>query len=347
MSVRDVPDFYTVLGVLPTSDDEVIRAAYRALMLKYHPDTNQTPEATARAASINEAFAILGDRQRRAAYDDQRKSKRGHNRNATPPRPAPPPKSTGDGNGPPAPTGKSDTPILTDNLRWVVVGLILLAIVGLAQLPRNETSAGSEFTEMNAADAMEGTTNDSMTAIDGVDDTSSAGNQLPEFPNYLSSSLTQSPTPLSYADIESAADSFEKELQRRGLIGARAWSQNCHNAVKTRPTWSGADKCAAFDFAARYIDNVITARGDFAESAYFKFQAENQAEQYAPLSAPPYLLTERLRRIKSAVEPAVHEAVSNGIAHRERKTVLPAVEPANNVAPVPTLTDAIANRVSG
>jgi len=62
-------DPYLVLGVSTTSEDVVIRAAFKALMLKYHPDTNISPSATTRAASINEAFSILGDPLRRAAYD--------------------------------------------------------------------------------------------------------------------------------------------------------------------------------------------------------------------------------------------------------------------------------------
>lgn len=55
------PDFYRVLGVAPYSEDVVIQAAYRALMRRYHPDTNRSPDAQKRATEINEAYAVLSD----------------------------------------------------------------------------------------------------------------------------------------------------------------------------------------------------------------------------------------------------------------------------------------------
>ncbi len=60
---------YKILGVAPGAEDAVIRAAYRTLMRMYHPDKNDDPHAQARAREITAAFAILGNRERRAAYD--------------------------------------------------------------------------------------------------------------------------------------------------------------------------------------------------------------------------------------------------------------------------------------
>jgi DnaJ-class molecular chaperone len=65
-------NFYAVLGVAPTAEPCVIRAAYRALCQEHHPD--KAPEAkraaaTARLAEINDAYAVLGDAQKRKAYD--------------------------------------------------------------------------------------------------------------------------------------------------------------------------------------------------------------------------------------------------------------------------------------
>jgi curved DNA-binding protein CbpA len=65
-------DYYAVLGIAPDSDEVVVRAAYKALMLKYHPDTSSVAGAGARAAAINEAFNVLGDPRRRASYDSER-----------------------------------------------------------------------------------------------------------------------------------------------------------------------------------------------------------------------------------------------------------------------------------
>jgi len=66
-------DHYTTLGVLPTSDDSVVRAAYLALMRQYHPDKNASPVAVERARSIIAAFNVVGDPERRLHYDWERR----------------------------------------------------------------------------------------------------------------------------------------------------------------------------------------------------------------------------------------------------------------------------------
>ncbi len=70
-------DYYAILGVLPTAEDVVIRAAYKALAQRYHPDRNpdNKAEATRRMAEINEAYAILSDPAKRREYDGLRPSK--------------------------------------------------------------------------------------------------------------------------------------------------------------------------------------------------------------------------------------------------------------------------------
>jgi hypothetical protein len=60
---------YHTLGVAPWAEDAVIRAAYVALMRTYHPDRNPDPQAEARVREITGAFGVLGDPQKRAAYD--------------------------------------------------------------------------------------------------------------------------------------------------------------------------------------------------------------------------------------------------------------------------------------
>ena len=66
------PDFYEVLQVHPAAEPEVIQAAYRRLSLKYHPDVYHGPDAQQRMASLNQAYAVIGDPQKRSAYDRQR-----------------------------------------------------------------------------------------------------------------------------------------------------------------------------------------------------------------------------------------------------------------------------------
>lgn len=67
-------DLYAVLGVRPGAPDEVIGAARKALLFKYHPDRfrGDPGEAAKRSTEINAAFEILGDPERRARYDDER-----------------------------------------------------------------------------------------------------------------------------------------------------------------------------------------------------------------------------------------------------------------------------------
>jgi hypothetical protein len=66
-------DPYTVLGVPRNATSDEIKAAYRALVAKYHPDLHQgnplAELAAARLAEINSAYEILSDPGRRAAYD--------------------------------------------------------------------------------------------------------------------------------------------------------------------------------------------------------------------------------------------------------------------------------------
>lgn len=64
-------DYYAILGVTPFAEDIVIRAAYKALAQRYHPDRYQgsAEEANRKMVEINEAFAVLGDPIKRKEYD--------------------------------------------------------------------------------------------------------------------------------------------------------------------------------------------------------------------------------------------------------------------------------------
>lgn len=67
-------DHYKTLQVDSSAEAEIIVAAYRRLALKYHPDTNKSPDATRRMQAINEAYEVLSDSTRRAKYDRMRPS---------------------------------------------------------------------------------------------------------------------------------------------------------------------------------------------------------------------------------------------------------------------------------
>jgi molecular chaperone DnaJ len=63
-------DYYEVLGVSRTASDGEIKSAYRKLALKYHPDRNPGDHtAEEKFKECAEAYAILADSDKRAAYD--------------------------------------------------------------------------------------------------------------------------------------------------------------------------------------------------------------------------------------------------------------------------------------
>jgi molecular chaperone DnaJ len=64
-----VSDFYVLLGVSREASEAEIKKAYRKLAMEYHPDRNASADAEARFKEITEAYEVLRDPQKRAAYD--------------------------------------------------------------------------------------------------------------------------------------------------------------------------------------------------------------------------------------------------------------------------------------
>ncbi|GAC1575071.1 MAG: hypothetical protein NVS3B5_05860 [Sphingomicrobium sp.] len=90
-------NYYEILGVSTRSEAEVIDAAYRAMMKKYHPDkfAGDVAQAGHRTRLINEAYATLRDPKKRAAYDRAKTdSENDRAKESQPPQAAPPKRQT-------------------------------------------------------------------------------------------------------------------------------------------------------------------------------------------------------------------------------------------------------------
>ena len=62
-------DYYEVLGVSRNASDDELKKSFRRLAKQYHPDANKEQGAETRFIEINEAYEVLSDPQKRAAYD--------------------------------------------------------------------------------------------------------------------------------------------------------------------------------------------------------------------------------------------------------------------------------------
>jgi curved DNA-binding protein len=62
-------DYYKTLGLERGASQDEIKTTFRKLARKYHPDVNKEPEAESRFKEVSEAYEVLGDAEKRAAYD--------------------------------------------------------------------------------------------------------------------------------------------------------------------------------------------------------------------------------------------------------------------------------------
>lgn len=111
--MADVPDYYTTLGVQKSCPEAEIKKAYKKLALKWHPDKNQgSQQAERRFKEIAEAYATLGNADKRRQYDQVRDAPP---LRSTPPRQATPDENfqwwgRGPGEGPGDPFARKPAP---------------------------------------------------------------------------------------------------------------------------------------------------------------------------------------------------------------------------------------------
>ncbi|MGB5202406.1 MAG: DnaJ domain-containing protein, partial [Sedimenticolaceae bacterium] len=65
----DYKDYYAAMGVARDATQDDIKRAYRKLARKYHPDVSKERDAERRFKELGEAYEVLKDPEKRAAYD--------------------------------------------------------------------------------------------------------------------------------------------------------------------------------------------------------------------------------------------------------------------------------------
>lgn len=65
----DFKDYYQIMGLAPDATLQEIKRTYKKLARKYHPDVSKEPDAEVRFKEVGEAYAVLKDPEKRAAYD--------------------------------------------------------------------------------------------------------------------------------------------------------------------------------------------------------------------------------------------------------------------------------------
>lgn len=259
------PDHYAVLGVSPDADEAVIRAAWKALLRKFHPDTaRDLPDAAERTRAVNAAWAVLGDANRRIAYDLERA--------------APPP----DDDLPewmrspyPMPPGRGMGTTVALVLAFVGLPAVAITLPGVpsrvaAMLPGGDGSSAAGFARSSLNQVRRLLTPAAFGAA------SVAGNPA--------SQPTASPPgpPVDRGTVRLAVSQFGRVVRRQGRVGLASYSRACAQRAIALQKWESEDFCAAFDIAA--------GRGTTGSAA-----------RYARLGATPPTATARLARIRALV----------------------------------------------
>lgn len=234
------PDYYAMLGVAPDADEAVIRAAWKALLRKYHPDTAQdVPDAAERTRAFNAAWAVLGNSNRRIAYDLERA--------------APPDDDTRPGWASPYPMpprrGAGTTLVLI--LAFVGLPAVAITLPGVpgqvaAMLPGGDGGSAASFTRSSFRQVRRLLTPAGFGATGAA-----ASPAVPTSPSTSSSIPAPVAVPrIDGATIRLAVRQYGRVVRRDGRKGVAAYSRACAQRAIDLSRWESDDFCAAFDIAA-------------------------------------------------------------------------------------------------
>ncbi len=133
---------YDTLEISPQASAEVVRAAYRSLIQRFHPDRNPGDEsAGARAVAITQAYEVLSDAERRGAYDRQLLTEAARAREHV---------------APMAPRRRQSLPSVSGRasgsvMSWRWAGVALAVIAGAAWLGKNRENPSAELASIQHA----------------------------------------------------------------------------------------------------------------------------------------------------------------------------------------------------
>ncbi|WP_157082941.1 J domain-containing protein [Sphingomonas asaccharolytica] len=244
------PDYYAMLGVTPDADQAVIRAAWKALLRKYHPDTAQgVPDAADRTRAVNAAWAVLGNNNRRIAYDLQR---------AAPPDDEPRP---GWASPYPMPPRRGAGTTLALILAFVGLPAVAITLPGVpgqvaAMLPGGDGGSAASFTRSSFHQVRR-----LLTPAGFGTGSAAAGPVIPA--STLTSTTPPAPAAapqIDRATIRLAGRQYSRVVRRDGRPGVAAFSRACAQRAARLVRWESNDFCAAFDISAGHDTTASTAR---------------------------------------------------------------------------------------
>jgi curved DNA-binding protein CbpA len=271
---------YEVLNVSPDAEPEVIEAAYKVLMKKYHPDklAGGPPLSESKAAELNDAFKILRHPGRRARHDADEKARRPVTGGADwtfdgsrggvpfaprsavpPPRPAPPPRRN---------TGRLIA-------GWTAI-VAAVAAIGLAYAATRQASSNGLGAGIRAA-------------ADEMADTA-AGDRRP----------------VSERRIDEALVKFERVRALYGSAGVAAYSDACFDAQRRTRDLDDFDFCVAFDHAASAFDGTTQEPFQVFPPRFSEAQLASRHSGAAKLQPQDYeALEDRMNDIRTLTYGAI------------------------------------------